>query len=81
MGVDLLADLPILNTFAFYALLHRRSFHITYKRPNEVEAVLGSSSRFHTIKAPCISHITITSPHTSTENTTQHYKIKIRAPA
>ena len=34
-GVDLLADLPILNSFTFHALLHRRSFRITYERPKQ----------------------------------------------
>ena len=38
-GVDLLADLgvdlPNLNSFTFHALLHRRSIHITYERPNK----------------------------------------------
>ena len=29
-----LADLPNLNSFTFHALLHRRSFCITYERPN-----------------------------------------------
>ena len=41
-------------------LVHRFSLHmqmaLTYA--NEVEAVPVSSSRFHTIKAPCISHTT-----------------------
>ena len=42
---------------------------------NEVEAVSVSSSRFQTIKAPCISHTTIIHQHASTENTTLHYKL------
>ena len=37
-GVDLPADLPILNSFMFHALLHRRSFCITYDRPEELTA-------------------------------------------
>ena len=34
-GVGRLADLPNLNSFTFHALLHRRSFRITYERPND----------------------------------------------
>ena len=33
------------------------------------------------IKAPCISHTTIIHHHALQQNTTQHYKINIRAPA
>ena len=33
-GVGQLTDLSNVNSFTFHALLHRRSFHITYKRPN-----------------------------------------------
>ena len=33
-GIDLPVDLPNLNSFTFHALLHRRSFCITYERPN-----------------------------------------------
>ena len=36
-GVDLPADLPILNSFTFHGLLHRRSFRITYERPNNTK--------------------------------------------
>ena len=41
---------------------------------NEVEAVPVSSSRFHTIKAPHISHTTIIHHDALHQNTSLHYK-------
>ena len=45
-GVDLPADLPILNSFTFHALLHRRSFRITYERPNNGVVLLTSERQW-----------------------------------
>ena len=66
------------HIYPWHSFCHTDStpMQMTFTYANEVEAVLVSSSRFHTIKTLCISHITITSTHASTENTTQHYRLR-----
>ena len=45
-GVGQLADLPNLNSFTFHALLHRRSFCITYERPNYTTKTTTTTYRY-----------------------------------